>query len=171
LVYQLNLQANDLPGAMVKRWIAWIRLTDYDMVHVPGKHHTAADGLSRRKGTAEDVAEVEADDSQEVEQFLDRQLFACLVRAEGKASASMRKPIHSRVRLISGRYAEKWEDIGCFLQMLELPEPLITDKQRQAFCREATKFLIRDRHQYCRGRENQPPRLVVSLGAERQDVL
>jgi hypothetical protein len=146
LVYQLNLPANDLPGAMVTCWIAWIHLFDFDVVHVPGQQHTAADGLSRRKGTEEDVAETEKEDSQEMEEFLDQQLFDCRVRAEVKASVLTRKYIHSQVRLISGKYAEKWEDITCFLKTLELPECSITDKQRQAFCREATKFLIRDGH-------------------------
>src|SRR5262249_30771006 len=48
VVAQLNLPSNDLPGAVVTRWLAWIRLFDFDVIHVPGKRHTAADGLSRR---------------------------------------------------------------------------------------------------------------------------
>jgi hypothetical protein len=141
LVYQVNLPANDLPGAMVTRWIAWIRLFDFDVVHMLGKQHSAADGLSRRKGTEEDVAEAEAEDPEEVKEFLDQQLFACRVSVQDPAS--MQKPIHLRVQLISGKYAGKWEEIGCFLETLELPARL-SDKQRLAFRREATKFFIRD---------------------------
>jgi hypothetical protein len=73
------MPANDLPGVTVTQWIAWIRLFDFDVVHVPGKQHTAADGLSRRKGTEEDVAEAEAKDAHEVEDFLDQQLIASRV--------------------------------------------------------------------------------------------
>ena len=48
LVAQLNQSATDLPGSLVMRWIAYIRLFDFEVRHVPGKKHTAADGLSRR---------------------------------------------------------------------------------------------------------------------------
>ena len=51
---QLNKSAADLPGAMITRWMAWIRLFDFEVRHVPGKKHTAADGLSRRPGVWEE---------------------------------------------------------------------------------------------------------------------
>lgn len=38
----------DLPGALVTRWLAWIRLFDFEVRHVKGTKHSAADGLSRR---------------------------------------------------------------------------------------------------------------------------
>jgi hypothetical protein len=37
LVHELNLPANDLPGALVTRWIVGIRLFDFDVKHVPGR--------------------------------------------------------------------------------------------------------------------------------------
>ena len=46
LVAQLNWSATDLPGSLVMRWIAYIRLFDFEVQHVPGKKHTAVDGLS-----------------------------------------------------------------------------------------------------------------------------
>jgi hypothetical protein len=46
LVAQLNRVATDLPGALVTRWIAWIRLFDFEVRHVKGSKHTATDGLS-----------------------------------------------------------------------------------------------------------------------------
>ena len=48
LVAQLNRSATDLPGSLVTRWIAYIRLFDFKVRHIPGKKHTAADGLSQR---------------------------------------------------------------------------------------------------------------------------
>ena len=57
LVAQLNRSGTDLPGALVTRWIAWIRLFDFEVRHIPGKRHTAADGLSRRPPTDQDLAE------------------------------------------------------------------------------------------------------------------
>ena len=46
LVAQLNRSATDLPGALVTRWIAYIRLFDFEVRHVPRTKHTAANGLS-----------------------------------------------------------------------------------------------------------------------------
>ena len=54
LVAQLNRAATDLPGALVTRWIAWIRLFDFEVKHVKGSTHTAADGLSRQPQTESD---------------------------------------------------------------------------------------------------------------------
>jgi hypothetical protein len=92
------------------------------------------------------VSEAEAENPQEVEEFMDQQLFAYRVTIEDRVSvedpASTRKPIHPRVRLVSGKYTGKWEEIGCFLETLELPQRLMTDQQRQVFRREATKFIV-----------------------------
>jgi hypothetical protein len=70
LVAQLNGAASDLPGLLLMRWIAWIRLFDFDVKHVSGKKHTAADGLSRRLRT---ILEMEEEDSEEedIEDFVD----------------------------------------------------------------------------------------------------
>jgi len=47
LVHQLHLPANDLPGAQVTRWIAWIQLFNFEAEHGPGILIGGPDGLSR----------------------------------------------------------------------------------------------------------------------------
>jgi hypothetical protein len=47
LVHQLNLPANDQPGALVTRWIMWIQLFNFDVKHIPGRLHGGPDGLSQ----------------------------------------------------------------------------------------------------------------------------
>jgi hypothetical protein len=47
LVHQLNLPANDLPGALVTCRNAWIQLFDFDVKYVPGRLNGGPDGLSR----------------------------------------------------------------------------------------------------------------------------
>jgi hypothetical protein len=69
LVAQLNRAATDLPGALVTRWLAWIRLFDFEVRHVKGSRHTAADGLSRRP--ANPASEPEDTD---VDKFIAREL-------------------------------------------------------------------------------------------------
>ena len=48
LVHQLNQPASDLPGSVVNRWLAWIRMFTFDIKHVAGRKHSGPDGLSRR---------------------------------------------------------------------------------------------------------------------------
>ena len=57
LVSQLNGAGTDVPEALVVRWIAWIQLFDFEVKHVPGKKHTAADRLSRRGATTQKAEE------------------------------------------------------------------------------------------------------------------
>jgi hypothetical protein len=62
LVAQLSKAATDLPGALVTRWLAWIQLFDFEVKHVKGTKHTAADGLSRRpyqEGDTEDEEDID----------------------------------------------------------------------------------------------------------------
>lgn len=47
LVSSLHRSGTDLPGALITRWLAWIQLFDFEVCHVPGRKHAAADGLSR----------------------------------------------------------------------------------------------------------------------------
>ena len=56
----------DLPNAPMTRWISYIALFDYVMNHVPATAHVGVDGLSRRKRTAEDSEEEDA------EEYLDK---------------------------------------------------------------------------------------------------
>jgi hypothetical protein len=65
LVHQLNLPANDLPGALVTRWIPWIRLFDFDVKHVPWRLNGGPDGLSRRPRREGEPEPEEEDDLEE----------------------------------------------------------------------------------------------------------
>jgi hypothetical protein len=54
LAAQLNRSKTDLLNTLLTRWLAWIRQFDFEIRHIPGIKHTAADGLSRRPRTASD---------------------------------------------------------------------------------------------------------------------
>ena len=76
LVHQLNLPASDLPGSVVNRWLAWIRLFNFDIKHVAGKKHGGPDGLSRRKQSEDDS---DSDDSDELDECMDADLTYAMV--------------------------------------------------------------------------------------------
>jgi hypothetical protein len=78
LVAQLNRSGTDLPGALVTRWLAWIRLFDFDVRHVPGTKHTAADGLSRKPPSAADLKERE--EEEDIDEWVEAQMGCVRVR-------------------------------------------------------------------------------------------
>ncbi|RDW88495.1 hypothetical protein BP6252_00527 [Coleophoma cylindrospora] len=72
LVAQLNRIASDIPGALVTRWLAWIRLFDFEVRHVKGYANKAADGLSRRPPTEQDLREEEQEE--DLDKFINMEL-------------------------------------------------------------------------------------------------
>ena len=74
LVAQLNRSATDLPGALVTRWIAYIRLFDFEVRYVPGNKHTATDRLSRRPRTKSD--DIDEEHEVDIDDFIDAELNA-----------------------------------------------------------------------------------------------
>jgi hypothetical protein len=66
LVAQLNRAATNHPNALITRWLAWIRLFDFEVRYVPRKQYTVADALSRRlrypKDTGSSEEEEDIDD-------------------------------------------------------------------------------------------------------------
>jgi hypothetical protein len=74
LVAQLNCSATDLPGALVTRWIAYIQLFDFEVCHVPGNKHTAADGLSRRPRT--ELDDIDKANEVDIDDFIDAEINA-----------------------------------------------------------------------------------------------
>ena len=86
LVAQLNQSASDIPGALVVRWLAWIRLFDFEVRHVSGKKHTAADGLSRRPATEDELREQELEE--DIDDFVDARLDCVRVEPYFEAAVS-----------------------------------------------------------------------------------
>jgi hypothetical protein len=71
LVWLLNQPPNDLPNAMLTRWITYIRLFDFEVHHVKGTQNGGADALSRRGKAPEDSGDEEDD----VDAFFDALLY------------------------------------------------------------------------------------------------
>ena len=48
LIVQLNRFETDLSSVLIAKWIAWIRLFDFEIKHIQNKKHTTIDNLSKR---------------------------------------------------------------------------------------------------------------------------
>ena len=185
LVWLLNQPPNDLPNAMMTRWLAYARLFDFDVKHIKGSGNGAADGLSRRgKG------EIDEEDS-DPDEYFDAKLYSTKVQNPTQALA----PPVSLVSMVSAisyfeatpydRYQifrvffdpDKYEDspddvlLGKYLSSLERP-PDLTDSQYQQLRRKSKNFLIRDGLLFKRPRQRGiPPRRVVGMYNERVEII
>src|SRR5258705_13115595 len=75
LVHQLNQPASDLPGSVVNRWLAWIRLFDFELKHVAGTKHGGPDALSRKGYDSDNTNE------EDIEEIIDAELEQAYVAA------------------------------------------------------------------------------------------
>ena len=171
LVAQLNRTATDLPGSLVVRWIAWMRLFDFEVRHIPGKKNTAADGLSRRERTASD----DIDDAHEVDidDWVITQLDSVQILA-GKAKKASKKlsvsPAQEKKNPLQSHYSEASQKIARFLTTLKRPEDM-TRKDFYRFKNKAMGYSVVEEGLYKKGSKNMPMRLVVDSGEERRKVI
>ena len=175
LVAQLNQSALDVPGALVNRWLAWIRLFDFEVRHVAGTKHLAADGLSRRPWTPEDDEESEED----VEEFLDNQLYCVGVHSmrlivaaigvENEDPGDQELP-WTTVLNPASEYTEVHEEYARWLSSLKKPGKY-RGRQWTKFKGEAMKYLVRDGELFRRGSKNVPLRRVVDRKEDQQEII
>lgn len=69
---------NDLPGALMNRWVAWIRSFDFTVRHIRGTQNVVADALSRRPITKADLQERDRDG--DMDEFVDCQIHLNEIR-------------------------------------------------------------------------------------------
>lgn len=155
LVWLLNQPPNDLPNALLTRWLSYIRLFDFDVRHVKGENNGGPDGLSRRGSAA---GEIEEED--DVDAFFDAKMYSAQV--DEKAS---------RVWMDEALYEEESDrKIGQYLRTMVRPDGL-TDQQFRRFRLTALTFFLMDGLLFKRGRKGQPPRRVIGRRHERQRVI
>jgi RNase H-like domain found in reverse transcriptase len=101
LVAQLNRVATDLPGALVTRWLAWIRLFDFEVRYIKGTKHSAADGLSRRPQCKDD-----SEDKLNIDDFVVAKLDIVRITAVDVEGKECRNKVNASGMLANfiGRY-------------------------------------------------------------------
>jgi hypothetical protein len=78
------------PGASINRWIAAIKLFDFDLVHVPATDHKGPDGLSRRTPTDNDDCEA----GEEADQWIDTAYNFSLTQVPHRDHVHAPAPLH-----------------------------------------------------------------------------
>ncbi|RDW56806.1 hypothetical protein BP5796_12873 [Coleophoma crateriformis] len=187
----------DIPGALVTRWLAWIRLFDFEVRHIKGHANKAADGLSRRPPTEQDLREEEQEE--DLDKFIDMELDD-YIDYEMKALQIMKITVSNPVRIrplsesqndrngdpkpdetgdilhleddgiLDGRYSRESRDIAWFLTYLTKPRPMAQDEYR-SFRRKATNYLVNRKTLFKRGTAGTPQTRVVDLEIERQKII
>jgi len=160
LVWLLNQPSNDLPNALMTRWLVYIRLFDFTVKHVPGKKNGGADALSRRG-----YADGDEEEDQAVDDYFDAKLYSIEV-----STATIQNPT-ARVYLQEGEYDGEYLMIGRYLESLERPSDM-TDDEFRKLRRKALRYLVRDGHLYKRAKKGRvPPQKVIGRTAERQRII
>jgi RNase H-like domain found in reverse transcriptase/Integrase zinc binding domain len=175
LVWLLNQPPNNLPNAMMTRWLSYIRLFDFDTRHVPGVKNGVADALSRR-GRGPDDGEEKVDE-EEAERYFEAKMYSISVdwgeRADSEAKATNWEGKWRRDKFLARAYFNEAEYegddlvLGRYLESMQRPDG-ISDEEYRKLRRKARQFLVRDGRLYKRGRV---PRRVVGLRNQRMEVI
>jgi RNase H-like domain found in reverse transcriptase/Integrase zinc binding domain/Reverse transcriptase (RNA-dependent DNA polymerase) len=177
LVWLLNQPPNDLPNAMMTRWLAYIRLFDFDTKHVPGHKNGAADALSRRGNSEEDGSSED-----EVDEFFEARMYETRLERRSQFGDSLERSQFGdegwcrsgarggpeRVYLDEAEYMGEDLMLGKYLVSLRRPDGL-TDSEYQQLRRKSKSFFVRDGYLYKKGK--RVPRRVVGLQEQRLKVM
>ena len=159
LVWLLNQPPNDLPNAMITRWLIYIRLFDFDVKHIPGSKNGVIDSLSRRGQGPED----ESDDD-DPDDYFESQLYS--VSAGSLAQTSP----FTRVYLCE-EYTDDDLVLGRYLETLERSEGF-SDVDYQNLRKKSRNFLVRDDYLFKRSQKRGiSPRRVVGLRDQRLAII
>jgi hypothetical protein len=119
LAAQLNRSGTDLFSALITRWLAWVRLFDFDVRHVSDTKHSGLDGLLRRPRIESD--NIDEQYEEDIDDFIDVELNAI-------RTVSVFPIFADDSDLLEGDYSEESWQTARFLTRFTRP-PNLTAKE------------------------------------------
>ena len=160
LVWLLNQPPNDLPNAMITRWLTYIRLFDFDVKHVAGNKNGGADALSRRG-----ISELDPEENEDVDAYFDSKIYSITYDTLDTLQ------VIGRVWLLQGEYEGSDLMLGQYLETMQRPEGLSETEYRE-LKRKSKGFLVRDGLLFKRSRKRgMPPKRVLGRRQQRLDAI
>ena len=136
----------------MNRWLAWIRLFNFDIKHVTGKKHGGPDGLSRRKQSEDDSDD---DDSEQLDECMDADRTHVWINNGDAENDDM---------------PDEFRRIKRYLLTLERSDGM-TDRAFKAFVRYATEFLVNEGLLFRRAKLNMLLRRVIWERNEQNNII
>lgn len=164
LIAQLRRSATDLPGALMTRWLAYLAMWDFDIVHVSGKKNAVADGLSRMpqpEGWEPPETSLEDD-------FIDLELnFTRLEFEQDTGDISL---VSSTEQILEDGYSDESQELAQWIVNRRMPEHL-SKGDITKFKRNALRYIVQDRYLFQVPTANRPLRRVIDDQNQRQEIL
>lgn len=174
LAKQLRRTVVELPGAQMTRWIAFMLLFDFDVVHVSGKKHTAADALSRRPAAGPDDSGGQK--SEDIEDWLDARLSSISSMDSNQHVSSFHGAgpaeldVEENLLDPEGGYSENSHAIAQYLQDFRRPA-IVPNSQFKRWRTLALQHLVIDGHLYKKYGKHAPLRRVIDGNEEQSSIL
>ena len=161
LMTQLNRSTLNLSDALMTRWLAWIRLFDFEVRHVSEKKHDALNELSRR--SREFFNDQDEAHEKNINDFIDAQLNVLRL-------CSIIVTLKEKKLVLENSYSNHSRVIAKYLITLSRFFDMIT-KEFRKFKLETLKFLIRDKHLFRRIIKTKSLQRVIDRQKNRDRIL
>jgi hypothetical protein len=162
---------DSVPSAAINRWIAYIQLYDFELRHVPKEEHKAPDGLSRRKYTEADGAEVTQEEfDEEIDRCLDTYAFlrdAPLIKHNIRAEVmGLQVETTLREREVPQSLDSMTSDVDLevikkFLQEFEWPKE-VEERDRKRIMPKIRNYFLSQGRMYKRRADGRHQRVIGS---------
>ena len=163
-VHQLNQPASTLPGSVVNRWLAWIRMFSFEIKHVEGKKHGGPDGLSRRKKSEEDSDDDASEEHSKRLCNLCRKEHIERLRDVGVGVNELEDEEED------GEIPEDFRRVKRYLTTLQRPE-VATRLPEGIFRQYALSFLVQGGLLFRRSKPDLPPKRPIWKEEEQKEIL